>query len=154
MVFICAFGFFFFFSFIWIGGQFPVDNFLSYGRILTLHYYYLLICISFGATPLAGGAPLRGSPTRRGGDEEEAERRRSEPLRSRYAPYSRYAVPSVPFHSFPSSLGAARGRHEWGEKGTRRGPYRPTKGRGNGLASSHVTLVPYVKRDRDRTKRT
>ena len=25
------------FSFIWIGGQFPVDNFLSYGRILTLH---------------------------------------------------------------------------------------------------------------------
>ena len=33
------------FSFIWIGGQFPVDNFLSYGRILTLHYYYLLICI-------------------------------------------------------------------------------------------------------------
>lgn len=30
------------FSFIWIGGQFPVDNFLSYGRILTLHYYLLI----------------------------------------------------------------------------------------------------------------
>ena len=33
------------FSFIWIGGQFPVDNFLSYGRILTCNYYYLIICI-------------------------------------------------------------------------------------------------------------
>ena len=34
-------------SFVWIGGQFPQDNFLSYGRILTLYYYFLLICISF-----------------------------------------------------------------------------------------------------------
>jgi ubiquinol-cytochrome c reductase cytochrome b subunit len=34
-------------SFVWIGGQFPQDNFLSYGRILTLHYYFLLICILF-----------------------------------------------------------------------------------------------------------
>jgi len=42
-----CFWFLLFFSFIWIGGQFPVDNFLSYGRILTLHYYYLLICILF-----------------------------------------------------------------------------------------------------------
>ncbi len=33
-------------SFVWIGGQFPQDNFLSYGRILTLYYYFLLICIS------------------------------------------------------------------------------------------------------------
>ncbi len=32
-------------SFVWIGGQFPQDNFLSYGRILTLYYYFLLICI-------------------------------------------------------------------------------------------------------------
>jgi len=32
-------------SFLWIGAQFPQDNFLSYGRILTLHYYFLLICI-------------------------------------------------------------------------------------------------------------
>ena len=33
-------------SLIWIGGHFPVDNFLSYGRMLTLHYhYYILICI-------------------------------------------------------------------------------------------------------------
>mmetsp|Transcript_22831 Transcript_22831/g.46956 ORF Transcript_22831/g.46956 Transcript_22831/m.46956 type:complete len:220 (-) Transcript_22831:498-1157(-) len=37
-----CFWFLSFFSFIWIGGQFPVDNFLSYARILTL-YYYLLI---------------------------------------------------------------------------------------------------------------
>ena len=33
--------------FIWIGGQFPVDNFLSYGRILTLHYYLPPITHSF-----------------------------------------------------------------------------------------------------------
>merc|ERR1719356_2328611 len=32
-------------SFLWIGAQFPQDNFLSYGRILTLHYYFLLMCI-------------------------------------------------------------------------------------------------------------
>jgi ubiquinol-cytochrome c reductase cytochrome b subunit len=31
-----------FLSFLWIGPQFPQDNFLSYGRILTLHYYFLL----------------------------------------------------------------------------------------------------------------
>jgi ubiquinol-cytochrome c reductase cytochrome b subunit len=36
-----------FISFIWIGAQFPQDNFLSYGRILTLYYYFLLICILF-----------------------------------------------------------------------------------------------------------
>ena len=36
-----------FLSFVWIGGQFPEDNFLSYGRILTLHYYFLLMCILF-----------------------------------------------------------------------------------------------------------
>merc|ERR1711865_108935 len=36
-----------FLSFVWIGGQFPQDNFLSYGRILTLYYYFLFICILF-----------------------------------------------------------------------------------------------------------
>merc|ERR1712196_76171 len=36
-----------FLSFVWIGGQFPQDNFLSYARILTLYYYILLICILF-----------------------------------------------------------------------------------------------------------
>merc|ERR1712137_1157748 len=39
------------FSFVWIGGQFPQDNFLSYGRILTLYYYILLICILFSSFP-------------------------------------------------------------------------------------------------------
>merc|ERR1712179_882492 len=34
-------------SFLWIGAQFPQDNFLSYARILTLDYYFLLICILF-----------------------------------------------------------------------------------------------------------
>jgi len=42
-----SFWFLSFLSFVWIGGQFPQDNFLSYGRILTLHYYFLLICILF-----------------------------------------------------------------------------------------------------------
>eukprot|EP00415_Alexandrium_ostenfeldii_P003163 UN3163 len=27
--------------------QFPQERFLSYGRILTLHYYFLLMCILF-----------------------------------------------------------------------------------------------------------
>ena len=30
-----------------IGAQFPQEKFLSYGRILTLHYYFLLLCILF-----------------------------------------------------------------------------------------------------------
>jgi len=32
-------------SFLWIGAQFPQEKFLSYGRILTLHFYFLLMCI-------------------------------------------------------------------------------------------------------------
>merc|ERR1711971_341683 len=36
-----------FLSFLWIGAQFPQEKFLSYGRILTLHYYFLLMCILF-----------------------------------------------------------------------------------------------------------
>merc|ERR1712115_215353 len=34
-------------SFLWIGSQFPQEKFLSYGRILTLYYYFLLMCIFF-----------------------------------------------------------------------------------------------------------
>ena len=30
----------------WIGGQFPVDSFLSYGHILTLHNYLVLAFVS------------------------------------------------------------------------------------------------------------
>merc|ERR1711881_700031 len=33
--------------FLWIGAQFPQEKFLSHGRILTLHYYFLLMCILF-----------------------------------------------------------------------------------------------------------
>merc|ERR1711982_101600 len=40
---------FFFFSFLWIGAQFPQEKFLSYGRILTLYYYFLLMCIFFAS---------------------------------------------------------------------------------------------------------
>merc|ERR1712006_25326 len=32
-------------SFLCIGAQFPQEKFLSYGRILTLDYYFLLMCI-------------------------------------------------------------------------------------------------------------
>merc|ERR1712178_527980 len=39
-----------FLSFLWIGAQFPQEKFLSYGRILTLHYYFLLMCILFSTT--------------------------------------------------------------------------------------------------------
>merc|ERR1712172_133020 len=31
--------------FLWIGAQFPQVKFLSYARILTLHFYFLLMCI-------------------------------------------------------------------------------------------------------------
>ena len=34
-------------SFLWIGAQFPQEKFLSYARILTLDYYFLLMCILF-----------------------------------------------------------------------------------------------------------
>ena len=34
-------------SFLCIGAQFPQEKFISYGRILTLHYYFLLMCILF-----------------------------------------------------------------------------------------------------------
>merc|ERR1712228_232976 len=32
---------------LWIGAQFPQEKFLSYGRILTLDFYFLLMCILF-----------------------------------------------------------------------------------------------------------
>merc|ERR1739838_227648 len=34
-------------SFLWIGAQFPQEKFLSYARIVTLYYYFLLMCILF-----------------------------------------------------------------------------------------------------------
>merc|ERR1712213_38580 len=40
-----SFLFFVFLSFLWIGAQFPQEKFLSYARILTLYYYFLLMCI-------------------------------------------------------------------------------------------------------------
>merc|ERR1712037_635700 len=39
-------------SFLWIGSQFPQEKFLSYGRILTLYYYFLLMCILFSVNIL------------------------------------------------------------------------------------------------------
>merc|ERR1712217_908136 len=42
-----SFFFLSFLSFLWIGAQFPQEKFLSYGRILTLYYYFLLMCILF-----------------------------------------------------------------------------------------------------------
>merc|ERR1711870_21949 len=40
-------------SFLWIGAQFPQEKFLSYGRILTLHYYFLLMCILLTARTMS-----------------------------------------------------------------------------------------------------
>ena len=45
--FLLSFFFFITLCFLWIGAQFPQEKFLSYGRILTLHYYFLLMCILF-----------------------------------------------------------------------------------------------------------
>merc|ERR1711937_451848 len=42
-----SFFFLSFLSFVCIGAQFPQEKFLSYGRILTLDYYFLLMCILF-----------------------------------------------------------------------------------------------------------
>merc|ERR1712007_94171 len=42
-----SFFFLSFLSFLWIGAQFPSEKFLSYARILTLYYYFLLMCILF-----------------------------------------------------------------------------------------------------------
>merc|ERR1711927_98765 len=42
-----SFLFFVFLSFLWISAQFPQEKFLSYARILTLYYYFLLMCILF-----------------------------------------------------------------------------------------------------------
>merc|ERR1712203_1220604 len=48
--FLLSFFFYSSLSFLWIGAQFPQEKFLSYGRILTLHYYFLLMCILFSFT--------------------------------------------------------------------------------------------------------
>merc|ERR1711897_18540 len=45
--FLLSFFFLSFLSFLWIGAQFPQEKFLSYARILTLYYYFLLMCILF-----------------------------------------------------------------------------------------------------------
>ena len=51
-----------FLSFLWIGAQFPQEKFLSYGRILTLHYYFLLMCILFSIISTFIGILLTFSP--------------------------------------------------------------------------------------------
>merc|ERR1712146_756455 len=42
-----SFFFLSFLSFLWIGAQFPQEKFLSYGRILSYYFYFLLMCILF-----------------------------------------------------------------------------------------------------------
>merc|ERR1712005_96975 len=42
-----SFFFLSFISFLWIGAQFPQEKFLSYARILTLDFYFLIMCILF-----------------------------------------------------------------------------------------------------------
>merc|ERR1711877_25757 len=43
--FLLSFFFFITLCFLWIGAQFPQEKFLSYARILTLYYYFVLLCI-------------------------------------------------------------------------------------------------------------
>merc|ERR1712027_105244 len=43
--FLLSFFFYIILCFLWIGAQFPQEKFLSYARILTLYYYFLLMCI-------------------------------------------------------------------------------------------------------------
>merc|ERR1712107_591017 len=45
--FLLSFFIFLLLSFLWIGAQFPQEMFLSYARIMTLYYYFLLMCILF-----------------------------------------------------------------------------------------------------------
>ena len=40
-------------SFLWIGAQFPQEKFLSYARILTLDFYFLIMCTLF-SNPSSG----------------------------------------------------------------------------------------------------
>merc|ERR1712046_69011 len=42
-----SFFFLSFLSLLWIGAQFPQEKFLSYARILTLDFYFLIMCILF-----------------------------------------------------------------------------------------------------------
>merc|ERR1712139_650633 len=45
-----SFFFLSFLSFLWIGAQFPQEKFLSYARILTLDFYFLIMCILFSTS--------------------------------------------------------------------------------------------------------
>merc|ERR1712176_822367 len=49
----CNNGFSISFFFLSLGAQFPQEKFLSYGRILTLDYYFLLMCILISTTSLS-----------------------------------------------------------------------------------------------------
>ena len=68
--------FFFFssFSFLWIGAQFPQEKFLSYGRILTLHYYFLLMCILFSPSLRFGSGFKRYLYLKKGNYKVEAKK--------------------------------------------------------------------------------
>merc|ERR1711881_58486 len=57
-----SFFFFSFLSFLWIGAQFPQEKFLSYARILTLYYYFLLMCILFSGGWSSRGLVSLGKP--------------------------------------------------------------------------------------------
>merc|ERR1712187_296013 len=50
-------------SFLWIGAQFPQEKFLSYARILTLYYYFLLMCILFSKDIFSLSGTQRTDPS-------------------------------------------------------------------------------------------
>jgi hypothetical protein len=41
---------FIFLLFLWIGAQFPLEKFLSYGRILIFYYYSVCVCVLLSLT--------------------------------------------------------------------------------------------------------
>jgi ubiquinol-cytochrome c reductase cytochrome b subunit len=47
-----------FIIFLWIGAQFPQEKFLSYARILTLYYYFIIMCILFSIYSFHARAPI------------------------------------------------------------------------------------------------
>merc|ERR1712040_7371 len=60
-----------FLSFLWIGAQFPQEKFLSYARILTLDYYFLLMDFVSGVSGCVGGPNFFCDNHGLVGDEEE-----------------------------------------------------------------------------------
>merc|ERR1712006_27403 len=61
-----SFFFLSFLCFLWIGAQFPQEKFLSYGRILTLDFHFLIMCILMSFSSLTPSSYVGFKPTEEG----------------------------------------------------------------------------------------